>query len=127
MNNIIEYKGYYAKIEYNSYDKILFGKIEGIVDLITFESTDATTIEQEFRNAVDDYLEFCAEVGKDPDKSYKGTFNVRISPDLHKELAIRAFKISVRNTLICVLGADFLCYIENTTYGDNLQKVHNML
>lgn len=71
---------------------ILYGKIEGIADLITFESLDATKIEDEFHNAVDDYLTFCKEVGKDPDKSYKGSFNVRISPDLHKKLAIKAFK-----------------------------------
>ena len=45
-----------------------------------------------FYAAVDDYLEFCKEVGKDPEREYKGTFNVRISPELHKKLALRAFK-----------------------------------
>lgn len=92
MKNILEYKGYFTKIEYSSEDMILYGKIEGIADLITFESLDATKIEDEFHNAVDDYSKFCKEVGKDPDKSYKGSFNVRISPDLHKKLAIKAFK-----------------------------------
>lgn len=91
MNNILEYKGYFTKIEYNSEDKVLHGRIEGIVDLVTFQNTDSTKIEEEFNNAVDDYLAFCEEVGKDPDKSYKGSFNIRISSDLHKELAIKAF------------------------------------
>lgn len=91
MSNILEYKGYFTKIEYNSEDKALYGKIEGIADLVTFESTDAGEIEKEFHNAVDDYLDFCKEIGKDPDKSYKGSFNVRIDPDLHKQLAIKAF------------------------------------
>lgn len=49
-------------------------------------------MEEEFHAAVDDYLEFCKEVGKEPDKEYKGTFNIRISPDLHKRLAIVAMQ-----------------------------------
>jgi predicted HicB family RNase H-like nuclease len=92
MNNILEYMGYYTKIEYSSEDRILHGRIEGIGDLITFQSAEATKIEEEFQNAIDDYLTFCEEVGKDPDKSYKGSFNIRINPDLHKKLAIKAFK-----------------------------------
>ena len=91
MNNILEYKGYYTKIEYSSEDKVLHGKIEGIGDLVTFQSPDATKIVEEFNNAVDDYLEFCEEVEKEPDKSYKGSFNIRINPDLHRKLAIKAF------------------------------------
>lgn len=94
MNNILEYKGYYTKIEYSSEDRVLHGIIEGIGDLVTFQSTDATKIEEEFQNAIDDYLEFCEEVGKEPDKSYKGSFNIRINPDLHKKLALKAFKNS---------------------------------
>lgn len=67
-------------------------KIEGINDYVDFESTDAQMIEKEFQNAVDDYLAFCEEVGKEPDKEYKGTFNVRIRPSLHRKLAMVAFK-----------------------------------
>lgn len=91
MNNILEYKGYHARIEYDRDDACLRGKIEGIRDLITFESSDAERIESEFHEAVDDYLTFCAEVGKTPEKEYKGSFNVRISPDLHKELTKYAY------------------------------------
>ncbi|BCZ26381.1 hypothetical protein EUBC25_04680 [Claveliimonas bilis] len=90
--NIIEYKGYYARIEYSVEDRVLFGKIEGIRDLVNFESESAKDIEEEFRNAVDDYLDFCKSVGKNPDKSYKGTFNVRISPNLHRQIAEMAFQ-----------------------------------
>lgn len=92
MKNILEYKGYYAKVEYSSEDKVLFGKIEGINDLVNFESDSTEGIEKEFREAVDDYLEFCKEVGKEPDKIYKGTFNVRINPELHKQIALIALK-----------------------------------
>lgn len=88
----MEYKGYHTKIEFDVESMSLRGKIEGINDYIDFEAEDITTIEAEFHSAVDDYLEFCAEVGKDPEKEYKGTFNVRISPELHKKLALCAFK-----------------------------------
>ncbi len=91
-NNILEYKGYHTKIEFDSVEFILRGKIEGINDLVDFECEDIKDLETEFHEAVDAYLEFCKEVGKDPDKEYKGTFNVRISPDLHKKLAIIAMK-----------------------------------
>ena len=88
----MEYKGYHTKIEFDAESKTLRGKIEGINDYIDFEASDILNIELEFHAAVDDYLELCKEVGKDPEREYKGTFNVRISPELHKKLALRAFK-----------------------------------
>ena len=91
-NNILQYKGYHAKIEFDSEEFVLRGKIEGINDLVDFECEDIKDLEREFHEAVDDYLKFCKEVGKEPDKEYKGSFNVRISPDLHKKLAIIAMK-----------------------------------
>lgn len=87
MENTLYYKNYYTNVSYSAEDKILYGKIEGINDLVTFESESAETIEKEFRSAVDDYLAFCEEVGKEPEKVYKGSFNVRIAPELHKALA----------------------------------------
>ncbi|MFQ9148111.1 MAG: type II toxin-antitoxin system HicB family antitoxin [Eubacteriales bacterium] len=87
MENTLYYKNYYTNVSYSAEDKILYGKIEGINDLVTFESESAETIEKEFHSAVDDYLAFCEEVGKEPEKVYKGSFNVRIAPELHKALA----------------------------------------
>ena len=91
-NNILEYKGYHTKIEFDSEGCVLKGKIEGINDLITFECEDMKNVEKEFQEAVDDYLQFCKEVGKEPDKEYKGTFNMRINPELHKKLVYVAMK-----------------------------------
>ena len=91
-NNILEYKGYYAKIEYSAEDRVLFGKIEGIRDLVNFESESSQRIEEEFHRAVEDYLAFCHDLGKDPEKPYKGVFNVRVSPELHRKAAIAADK-----------------------------------
>ncbi len=90
--NILEYKGYHTKIEFDADTCILHGRIEGIADLVDFECEDVNEVEQEFRNAVDDYLIFCDEVGKDPEKEYKGSFNVRITPELHRQLAFEAYK-----------------------------------
>ena len=92
MNNILEYKGYHSKVEFDLDTLTLCGKIEGINDLITFEADDVSKVEKEFQDAVDEYLEFCKEVGKEPEKEYKGSFNIRISPELHKKLAYVAFK-----------------------------------
>ena len=92
MKSILEYKGYYTRIEFDAEDMVLRGKVEGINDLVTFESESAEHKEKEFREEVDDYLIFCEEVGKTPEKAYKGTFNIRIKPELHRRLAAFAFK-----------------------------------
>lgn len=91
-NNILEYKGYHTRVEFCAEELMLRGKIEGISDLVNFECENIKDIEKEFHEAVDDYLEFCKEVGKEPDKEYKGTFNVRISPELHRKLVNVAMK-----------------------------------
>lgn len=90
-NDILEYKGYHSRVEFDSVNKLLHGKIEGINDLVTFESCDLSEIENEFHKAVDDYLAFCEKNGLDPDKEYKGTFNIRITPELHKKLVELSF------------------------------------
>ena len=72
MGNIMEYKGYHTKIEFDAESKTLRGKIEGINDYIDFEASDILNIELEFHAAVDDYLEFCKEVGKDPERELRG-------------------------------------------------------
>jgi len=88
--NILKYRGYSAAVEYSVEDQVLHGRIDGISDLVDFCSESATEIEQEFRNAVDGYLALCAEMGKEPEREYSGTFNVRIKPEIHKQIAIRA-------------------------------------
>lgn len=90
MKNLMEYKGYYAKIEYSARDEVFFGTIEGINDTISFEGVNTTELKKAFHEAVEDYLDMCKRHGKEPQKSYKGSFNVRIDPELHKKAAIEA-------------------------------------
>jgi predicted HicB family RNase H-like nuclease len=95
MKNLGPYKGYIGSLEFDSNDKILHGKILFIRDIITYEADSANDIENAFHEAVDDYLEDCKFLGVDPDKSLSGTFNVRVSPELHKEISKKSTLLDI--------------------------------
>lgn len=65
---VYNYKGYTTTVEYDEEDDIYYGKIEGIKDLVSFHSEQLENFEKEFQSAVDDYLLFCEEVKKEPEK-----------------------------------------------------------
>jgi predicted HicB family RNase H-like nuclease len=90
MSDLFEYKGYSGTIEYSDADKILHGKVLGIRGLISYEGDSLQNLRQDFESAIEDYLEICAESNEEPQKPYRGTFNVRISPELHRSLAMYA-------------------------------------
>ena len=70
MNYIPEYKGYHTKVEYSVEDQVFYGKIEGIKDLVNFESVSLNTVEEEFHKAVDNYLALGEDLGESPGKPY---------------------------------------------------------
>jgi predicted HicB family RNase H-like nuclease len=84
MTTLLEYRGYFGDIEFSEEDEVFHGKLAYIRDLVTFEATDAKGLKQAFHEAVDDYLEFCAEQGRQPDEPLKGSFNVRPGRELHR-------------------------------------------
>jgi len=86
----MQYKGYRASVEYDDEDKIFFGSILGIRDIVGFHGTSVDELEQAFHESVDHYLEHCRIVGKQPDKEYSGKFVVRVDPKLHRKLAEEA-------------------------------------
>lgn len=90
MNDILQYKTYLASVHFSSEDEVFFGEIIGINDLISFEGTTVSSLKKAFHEAVDDYLAMCKEIGKEPEKTYKGSFNVRIPIELHRQAAIYA-------------------------------------
>ncbi|GAB2984301.1 type II toxin-antitoxin system HicB family antitoxin [Mucilaginibacter puniceus] len=90
MNDILQYKNYYASVHFSATDEVFFGKILGINDLISFEGASVKELKIAFEEAVEDYLETCLEIGKEPERTYKGTFNVRVPSSLHKEAALFA-------------------------------------
>lgn len=90
MNNTIQYKGYLGSVEFSEEDSIFYGKVMGIRSLISYEGENAKELLADFHGAVDDYLAACKAEGKEPEVAYKGSFNIRISPELHKQLIIYA-------------------------------------
>lgn len=90
MKNTMEYKGYVGSVEFSEEDKVLFGQVMGIQSLISYEGTTAQELLEDFHGAVEDYLELCQAQGIEPERAYKGSFNVRISPELHRRAAICA-------------------------------------
>lgn len=90
MSNTMEYKGYLGSVEFSETDGVFFGKVMGIRSLISYEGTNAKELVEDFHGAVDDYLALCEADGKEPEKAYKGSFNVRISPELHRQAVICA-------------------------------------
>ena len=94
-DNMLKYKDFYGSVEYSAADECFFGKIIGINDLVTFEGESVKELKQAFVEAVEDYFVLCKEAGKEPQKTYKGSFNIRISPELHKEAAAIASKKGV--------------------------------
>lgn len=120
MSNIVKYKGYFSYVDFSIEDCVLHGKIEGIHDLVTFECENAKDAEKEFREAVDDYLAFCKEMGKEPEKAFKGSFNVRIGSELHKKVAIMAKRENVSQNQIIVQA------VEEYTGHDNKNEEHRL-
>ena len=85
MKNLLQYKDYLGSVHFNADDEIFYGKIECIDDLISFEGTTVDELKTAFIEAVEDYIDLCKIPGKPNEKSYKGSFNIRISPAVHKQ------------------------------------------
>jgi predicted HicB family RNase H-like nuclease len=90
MSDLLTYKGFFGSARYSAADEVFYGKLEGIDDLVNYEGASVKELVKAFNEAVEDYLETCKEIGKDPNKTYKGSFNVRIPTDLHRNAAIFA-------------------------------------
>ena len=93
MTDKLKYKDFIGSVHFSSADEVFFGKIEGVNDLITFEGATVTNLKKAFREAVNDYLSLCKESGKEIFKSFKGSFNVRVNPELHS----KAFEYATLN------------------------------
>ncbi|MBF0523445.1 MAG: type II toxin-antitoxin system HicB family antitoxin [Candidatus Omnitrophica bacterium] len=84
MIDMMQYKGYYGSVHYSDEDKCFFGKIEHIRDLVSYEGHDVATLKKAFEDGVTDYLKTCKAKNKAPDKPFKGSFNIRTGPELHR-------------------------------------------
>ncbi|MDF5730540.1 MAG: type II toxin-antitoxin system HicB family antitoxin [Rhizonema sp. PD38] len=86
------YKGYEAIVEFDDDAEIFHGEVINLRDVITFQGKSVEELKQAFHDSVDVYLDFCLEHGEEPEKPFSGKFVVRISPNLHKAISIRAKK-----------------------------------
>ena len=114
MSNTMEYKGYVGSVEFSQEDSVLFGKVMGIRALISYEGQTVQELVNDFHDAVDAYLNLCAEEGTPPEKAYKGSFNIRISPELHRRAALYATAHQTTlNRVVDICPAYFPCLRPN--------------
>ena len=108
MADYLKHKDYLGSVEFSAEDGVLFGKIIGINDLVTFEANSVEGLQQAFNDAVEDYLETCKELEKEPNKFFKGVFNVRTSNERHRDLALIAEKKQMKLNELVNKAFDFL-------------------
>jgi predicted HicB family RNase H-like nuclease len=90
--NTMTYQGYEAIIEYDADAELFHGEVMNLRDVITFQGQSVTELKTAFAASVDDYIAFCQERGEDPEKPYSGQFVVRVTPSLHRAVAMAARK-----------------------------------
>ncbi|WP_152742290.1 MULTISPECIES: type II toxin-antitoxin system HicB family antitoxin [unclassified Pseudomonas] len=91
----MHYKGYYGSIEASVEDNCLFGKLQFIRALVSYEGQTVAELETAFKGAVDDYLDTCKQLNQAPEMPCKGSFNVRVGHDLHLAAALTATRQKV--------------------------------
>lgn len=87
---MIEYKGYQAEVQFDAEAEILHGEVVNTRDVITFQARSVAELKREFHRSVDEYLNFCAELGQEPEKPFSGKFVVRLSPETHRKVYLAA-------------------------------------
>ena len=92
MSNLLSYKNYNGTVEYSSEDECLYGKVIGIKSLLSYEGNSVHELAQNFRAVIDEYLVDCEKRNVRPEQPFKGSFNIRISPDLHRSIATYAIE-----------------------------------
>jgi predicted HicB family RNase H-like nuclease len=126
MSDFLTYKGYFGTVNFNSEDEVFYGKIFGISDLVNFEGSSVKELKESFEESIDDYLETCKALGKQPNKTFKGSFNVRVSMELHKRAAIIASQkqISLNDFVKKAIG---YAVLHEKTIDENISmKAHSV-
>ena len=90
MSKYLQYKNYFGSAEFSEEDEVFHGKVIGIRSLISYEGDSVNTLTEDFRGSIDQYLAFCKERGIEPEKPFRGSFNVRIDTELHRKAALTA-------------------------------------
>ena len=125
MAQTLKYNGYQGSVEFDLDEKYLHGKVLFIDDAVIYNGATVDELTQSFQDAVDGYIAFCKEIGKEPQKSCSGTFNVRITPDLHRQCVQLAHMQEINlNTLVSYALEE---YCTKHSLIVNIEKVNKKL
>ena len=119
MADNLEHKGYFGSVEYSSRDGLLHGKVIGINDLVTYEGDSVKELKTAFEGSVEDYLHTCKELGKEPNRFYRGVFNIRTSGETHRELSIMAERNKMKLNELVNKAFDYLVKNEKKVLNQN--------
>lgn len=92
MQGILKYKGYTGSIEVDTEDRIFHGRVLDIKDVVTYCGSNYEELEQDFQESIEDYLEYCQELGEEPDKPFSGKLPLRTTPENHRKIFLAAQK-----------------------------------
>ena len=96
MSNIMNYKGYWAEVQYSDEDECFWGKVEGLKNsLILFEGDSVKDLKKDFKNAIDYYLENCKQNKEEPEQQCKGSLNVRLGVELHNKAKMKSIEKNI--------------------------------
>lgn len=115
---ILSFNGFEGSADIDLERNVCRGKLLFIPDLITYEASSPLLLHAAFEEAVTDYLETCKTLGRNPHKPFRGSFNVRVEPDLHRAASVRAASDDVSLNDIVVRALD--CYLHSHA------EVHNV-
>ena len=86
----MKYKGYHGQVKYDEEAKLFHGEVIGLRDVITFQGTSVEEIEQAFKDSVNEYLDYCKELKREPERPFSGKLLLRLPPDIHEIVALEA-------------------------------------
>lgn len=86
----MKYKGYHGQVNYDEEAKLFHGEVVGLRDVITFQGTSVEELEQAFKDSIDEYLDFCKELKRIPEKPFSGKLMLRLPPEIHERAAYQA-------------------------------------
>lgn len=119
MTQLLEYNGYKGTVEFSLEDDVLHGSIQFIQDMVSYEADTLPQLKAEFEAAVDDYLETCKELDRQPDKPCNGTFQIRVTPERHRELSTLALEKNISLNQIVNQALDAFINIDQSSLKNN--------
>jgi predicted HicB family RNase H-like nuclease len=104
---MLKYKGYTGYVIYDDEARLFHGEVAAIKAVITFQGTTVDEIELSFKDSIDDYLDWCKERGKAPEKPHSGKINLRMPPDVYAKVLSHAAQegISINSYILKRLTA----------------------